>query len=63
MIRDLNLWRAAQLLVKRHGDDAAIVTAQRVDELAEGDLEGAAVQRKTPGQRHTVARGGLFAEL
>lgn len=46
MIPDLDLWRAAQLLVKRHGEDAAIVTAQRADELVrEGDLEGAAVWR------------------
>ena len=44
MIADHDLWHAAQLLVKRHGDDAPIVAAQRVDELArEGDFEGAAV--------------------
>jgi hypothetical protein len=24
MIPDLDIWRAAQLMVKRHGDDAAI---------------------------------------
>lgn len=41
---DLDLFRAAQLLVKRHAEDAAIVAAQRADELArEGDFEGAAV--------------------
>ena len=44
LISDHDLWRAAQLLVNRHGDDAGIVAAQRVDELArEGDFEGAAV--------------------
>ena len=33
---------AAQLLAKRHADDAAIVAAQRADELArEGDFDGA----------------------
>jgi hypothetical protein len=46
MIRDLDLRRAAQLVVKRHGDDAPIVAAQPVDGLArEGDREGVAVWR------------------
>jgi hypothetical protein len=39
-----DLLGAAQLVIKRHGDDAAVVTKQRVDELARGgDFEGAAV--------------------
>jgi len=33
MTTDLDIWRAANLLIKRHGDDAAIVAAQRADEL------------------------------
>ena len=60
MTEEIDIWRAADLLVKRHGDDAEITAAQRADErLAEGDLDGqmiwkrilAAVrelQRKTP---------------
>ncbi len=38
-IADLDIWRAANLLIKRHGGpDAAIVAAQRADEcLASGD--------------------------
>jgi hypothetical protein len=63
---DLDIWRAANLLVKRHGKDAAIVAAQRADELlAAGDLEGEIVwkrivgavnelQRQTPGPGETV---------
>ena len=44
MIADLDIWRAAALLVKRHGKGAALVASQRIDEfLAEGDLEGRAV--------------------
>lgn len=44
VISDHDLLRAAQLVINRHGEDAAIVAAQRVDELArEGDFEGAAV--------------------
>jgi hypothetical protein len=41
MNADLDVWRAAGLLVKRHGRDAAIIAAQRADEcLAEGDIDG-----------------------
>ncbi len=42
-----DIWRAAQLLVKRHGADAPIVAAQRADELLEKrDLEGLAVWKR-----------------
>ncbi len=41
------LWQgygAAHLLIKRHGDNAAIEAAMRADELAEdGDMDGRAV--------------------
>jgi triphosphoribosyl-dephospho-CoA synthetase len=41
MTDDLDIWRAAQLLVKRHGPEAAIQAAMRADELlAEGDIDG-----------------------
>ena len=45
MIPDLDIWRAAALLVKRRGaDDAAVVAAQRGDEMrAKGDEEGYAI--------------------
>ncbi len=44
MISDLDTYRCAHLLIKRHGDDAPIEAAMRADELAEdGDLEGRAV--------------------
>jgi len=46
VIPDLDILRAAQLLVKRHGADAPVVAAQRADELlAAGDLDGVAVWR------------------
>jgi hypothetical protein len=63
---DLDIWRVANLLVKRHGEDAAIVAAQGADKLlAAGDMEGeiiwkrivAAVnelQRQTPGPGEAV---------
>jgi hypothetical protein len=38
---DLDLWRAAHLLIKQQGDDAAWVAVQRADELLdEGDPIG-----------------------
>lgn len=33
MTEDIDIWRAAHLLVKRHGADATTVAAQRADEL------------------------------
>ena len=40
-IADLDIWRAANILVKRHGRDAAVVAAQRADEcMAAGDTDG-----------------------
>ena len=43
-IPDADVWRAANMLVKRHGRDAAVVAAQRADEfLAAGDADGQAV--------------------
>ena len=45
MIADLDIWRAAAILMQRHGaDDAAIVAAQRGDEFrAKGDEDGYAI--------------------
>ncbi len=47
MIPDLDIYRSAQVLVKRHGEDAPIHAAMRADELLEaGDLDGYAVWRR-----------------
>ncbi len=44
MTSDLDVYRAAHLLIGRHGDDAPIEAAMRADELMEvGDMEGRAV--------------------
>lgn len=41
MTEEVDIWRAAHLLVKRHGADAEIAAAQRADELlAQGDVDG-----------------------
>ena len=47
MIADIDIWRAANLVIKRHGDDAAIVAGRRADELlAAGDPEGCTVWKR-----------------
>lgn len=47
MISDPDIWRAAQFLINRHGEDAPAFAAQRADELStEGDHDGAAVWRR-----------------
>jgi len=46
MVDDPDIWRAANLLVKRHGADAALVAGRRADELLAGDVEGCAVWKR-----------------
>jgi hypothetical protein len=37
----VDIWRSANVLVKQHGDDVAIIAARRADALlTEGDIEG-----------------------
>jgi hypothetical protein len=46
-ITDIDVWRGAEVLIKQHGEDAAIVAAQRADELlAQGDIEGQIVFKR-----------------
>ncbi len=47
MIPDLDICRSANLLVKRHGEDAPIEAAMRADAMLDaGDLGGYAVWRR-----------------
>ncbi len=47
MFPNLDIYRAANVLVKQHGQDAPIHAAMRADELLEaGDLEGCAVFKR-----------------
>ncbi len=44
MISDLDVYRSAQLLVEKHGDEARIEAAMKADDMLErGDLDGQAV--------------------
>ncbi len=47
MTSDLDIWRSANILVKRHGQDAPIHAAMRADAMLEkGDLDGYAVWKR-----------------
>lgn len=47
MTEEIDIWRAAHLLVKRHGADAEIVAAQRADELlTQGDTDGQRIWKR-----------------
>jgi hypothetical protein len=51
VIPEIDIWRAAQLMLKRYGDEALRESAARVDELmAAGDHDG-----KVTGRRITSA--------
>ncbi len=46
MVEEIDKYRSANLLIKRHGDEAAIFAAMQADAcLEKGDLDG------TPSQR------------
>ena len=47
MTLDLDVYRAAQSLIERHGDEAPIHAAMRADALLEqGDMDGVAVWKR-----------------
>lgn len=47
MIDDPDIWRSANLLVKRHGSDTALMCGLvRGELLADGDPEGCAVRKR-----------------
>jgi hypothetical protein len=60
MTSDLDIYRSANLLVKRHGEDAPIEAAMRADAMLEaGDLDGYAVWKrivKAVGDRSRLGR-------
>jgi hypothetical protein len=64
MISDLDIYRAAKLLIDQHGEDAPIRVAERADELLEvGDFEGAAIWRAILDAVEELQRGRLDGEL
>ena len=43
MIQDIDIWRAAALPVRQHGEDATLHAAMRADELPEGGQDGQSI--------------------
>ena len=57
MTEEIDIWRAANLLVKRHGSDAEIAAAQRADELlAQGDTDGQRIWKRILAAVHELRR-------
>jgi hypothetical protein len=47
MISELDIWRAANLLIREHGDDAELEAARRADLMLErGDLDGQLIWKR-----------------
>ncbi len=57
MIEDREIWRAANILLKRFGEDAATEAAQRADEpLERGDRDGSAIWQRILSAIEDLAR-------
>ena len=55
MTSDLDIYRAANVLIEKHGEEAPIHEAMRADELLEaGDVDGYAVWKRIANPRHTA---------
>ena len=59
MISDPDIFRAAQVLMKRYGEGAALEAVQRVDAMLErDDMEGAAVCGGSSRRRRNCSEPG-----
>ena len=58
MISDLDIWRAAYLLIRQYGDDAELAAARRAD-LMHADL-WAAVWTCGPSSNAAISKGKPF---
>ena len=57
MADDIDIYRAAKLVVDQHGDEAPIHAAMRADELFEaGDMEGCATWKRILGAIDVLRR-------
>jgi hypothetical protein len=64
LISDLDIYRAAKLLIDQHGQEAPIRAAERADELLEtGDCDGAGVWRAIMGAIEELQRGPEPGEM
>ncbi len=66
MIPDLDIYRAAQVLVKQHGQDAPTHAAMRADAMLEkDDLDGYAVWKRIllASQKEPIKDGGARSRV
>ena len=57
MLPEIDIWRAAMVLVARFGNAAATRAAKRADELLDqGDIEGVVVWRRIMGACEQLSR-------
>ena len=71
MIDDVDVWRAAGLLIKRHGDDAGVVAAQRPGLIESRQLQQMedivtmvdAYRRPEPTFRTKMTKDGTYCVL
>jgi hypothetical protein len=57
VISEIDIWRAANLMLKRYGEKALEESAARVDELAaDGDHDGAVTWRRITDVRSDLRR-------
>ena len=55
---EIDIWRAAKLLVERHGNEAPVHAASRADELlADGDIDGQRVWMRIQRAIEELLRG------
>ena len=60
MIDELDILRAANILIKRYGTDAALEAARRADQLLKaGDTDGCAIWKRILSAVHELTRTTL----
>jgi hypothetical protein len=58
VISDLDIWRAANILIRQHGRNAELEAAKRTDLMLErGDLDGQALCKRV---RHAIVEFQAF---
>jgi hypothetical protein len=58
MIPNIDIYRAAKLMIDQHGEEAPIRVAERADELLEsGDIDGAGIWRRLWGRLRSCSSG------
>jgi DNA-directed RNA polymerase subunit K/omega len=61
MIKDVDIWRAADVLLKQYGDEAVVIAAQRADALLDkGDVDGQRAFKRVIEAINELQRGHVL---